>query len=233
MNVGWMLLVSQLAWSGIVGEIKIGPDSVRFAFPGTYDSLAKSVDRRKLSYDTLVDDFDRDGSQDRVVRVHAGAHEQNLELEDALYPEGWALYSGQRGESTWKLVWSRSISPGCTYPSGCSLSWSAKRGCVFWGWSGGSMAGSWSFVHQYRYQDGEFRRIGSVTEREEADDNGSPSMTTKTDWNLVTGRQIEEISRWRINDEQEVELRKKTRSEKNVKPKGGKLPILGEPDFDN
>jgi hypothetical protein len=58
-------------------------------------------------------------------------------------------------------------------------------------------------------------------------------MTTKTDWNLVTGRQIEEISRWRINDEQEVELRKKTRSEKNVKPKGGKLPILGEPDFDN
>ena len=123
--VGICLLLSRLAWSGIVGEIKIGPDSVKFTFPSTYDSLAKSVKRRKLSYDTLVDDFDRDGKPDRFVRVYSRNSER--EFNDR---EGWALYAGDGGSS---LVWSTLYSPDCLYHYGCDYVWKAERGYLFWG----------------------------------------------------------------------------------------------------
>jgi len=90
------------------------------------------------------------------------------------------------------------------------------------------MAGSTSFVDQYRFRNGDFQKIGSVHVREDTDESGSLAQTTRTDWNLITGRQIEEIREWGVDDDQEQVLRKKSKSTRNVKPKGGRLPVLGE-----
>jgi hypothetical protein len=191
--VGICLLLSQLAWSGIVGEIKIGPDSVKFTFPSIYDSLAKSVKRRKLSYDTLVDDFDRDGKPDRFVRVYSRNSER--EFRDR---EGWALYAGDGGSG---LVWSTSYSPDCWYYTGCEFIWKAERGYLFWGASymvrGGDEHGS---RNQYRFQDGEFELIGATRRMLETSQGRwqQDDKITKLDWNLATGRCLKDI-RWDIN----------------------------------
>jgi len=177
--VGFCLLLSQLAWSGIVGEIKIGPDSVKYTFPRTYDSLAKSVKRRKLSYDTLVDDFDRDGINDRFVRVYVDLEGKPTMQERRSSMEGLALYS--RGEGL-GLVWAVRYFPDCFHYYRCIDSWRASRGSLFWHTMGGfAQSGDWN-ENQYRYHQGEFWLIGATREDEDAD--GSENRS----WNLVTGR---------------------------------------------
>jgi len=191
--VGICLLLSQVAWSGIVGEIKIGPDSVKFTFPSTYDSLAKSAKRRKLSYDTLVDDFDRDGKPDRFVRVYSRNSER--EYRDR---EGWALYAGDGGSG---LVWSTSYFPYCGYIYRCDYVWKAERGYLFWGASGGVLGGNeHGSRNQYRFQDGEFELIGATRRRFENSQGRwqQDDKITKLDWNLATGRCLKDV-RYDIN----------------------------------
>jgi hypothetical protein len=177
--VGICLLLSQLAWSGIVGEIKIGPDSVKFTFPSTYDSLAKSVKRRKLSYDTLVDDFDRDGKPDRFVRVYADLEGKPTKEERRSSMEGLALYSGGEGLG---IAWAVRFLPDCFHYYRCIDSWRASRGSLFWHTMGGFAHSSDQNENQYRFHDGKFWLIGAI--REDEDEDGSERRT----WNLVTGR---------------------------------------------